>query len=744
MALTPWQATVQNDEGQPVINPTITVRIQSDNSLAEIYSDADGASPLPNPFDGGLDGFVRFYAAPGRYIVQGADGGTDAPDWVVDMMPVDVVTYASRAAFEDAIVPAPLMRWAVMYNGRALPYVRDASATAIESANGIKGAPDGTATPEHYGWSSASSSEAQTAACKTALEAGHGSFEFSYGETYLVDLLDATITAPMSLSIKGTIKGSDSPDFITSIVFRLRSDTTNRYPVSVDGFNTGTIDATLRSVILGEGSGSGFCLRLTDNSTVQRLRFYSGEDGQSGFGDSGLVPEYCRNLVVDSCSFKGWNDHGIYATGGPADVSSLIANDLIVTNCHFEQCEAGAVRLSRDLRTATVDGNIFVNCGKGVINGGGQTNFKSAEKIIISNNIANNCHNSVFDIRFTHAKTSVQIIGNQIYGFSTEIGNPAINLRGVSNSITADNYVDFNDTATGGTTGIYIVSALGDDGVFYTAANNVVHGNTIRIREQGITGVGTTVANNKCIVDLPGTAKIYDNNLNNAYPYDIYTGIDGSDTSLSNPNVRRVTATGVGFNGAIPRAPMQVGDKMRISRSHVTAPGVYDYGIPDTQYMEIIYNSGGVLFDTISPVANAKGVFYDASTATDAAPTGGSLFHTFRINGAATATFDQTGAFGIGTTTPAASALLDMTSTTRGFLPPRMSTTARNAIASPADGLVIYNISEGRLNVRENGVWNSMNKRTLPTYADNAAALSGGLTVGVEYKTATGEVRVVV
>ena len=33
---------------------------------------------------------------------------------------------------------------------------------------------------------------------------------------------------------------------------------------------------------------------------------------------------------------------------------------------------------------------------------------------------------------------------------------------------------------------------------------------------------------------------------------------------------------------------------------------------------------------------------------------------------------------------------------------------------------------------------------TLLTFANNAAALSGGLTVGALYKTATGEVRIVV
>jgi hypothetical protein len=46
---------------------------------------------------------------------------------------------------------------------------------------------------------------------------------------------------------------------------------------------------------------------------------------------------------------------------------------------------------------------------------------------------------------------------------------------------------------------------------------------------------------------------------------------------------------------------------------------------------------------------------------------------------------------GIGTTTPAASAQLDVSSTTKGFLPPRMTSTQRDAITSPANGLTIYN-----------------------------------------------------
>ena len=45
---------------------------------------------------------------------------------------------------------------------------------------------------------------------------------------------------------------------------------------------------------------------------------------------------------------------------------------------------------------------------------------------------------------------------------------------------------------------------------------------------------------------------------------------------------------------------------------------------------------------------------------------------------------------GVGTSTPAASAQLDVSSTTKGFLPPRMTTAQRIAIAAPAEGLLVY------------------------------------------------------
>ena len=64
-----------------------------------------------------------------------------------------------------------------------------------------------------------------------------------------------------------------------------------------------------------------------------------------------------------------------------------------------------------------------------------------------------------------------------------------------------------------------------------------------------------------------------------------------------------------------------------------------------------------------------------------------------------------TGSVGIGTTSPNTKAALDVTSTTKGFLPPRLSSVQRNAITNPTVGLVIYNSTSNCLEVYRGVSW---------------------------------------
>jgi hypothetical protein len=60
---------------------------------------------------------------------------------------------------------------------------------------------------------------------------------------------------------------------------------------------------------------------------------------------------------------------------------------------------------------------------------------------------------------------------------------------------------------------------------------------------------------------------------------------------------------------------------------------------------------------------------------------------------------------GMGTNTPNASALLDVSSTTKGFLPPRMTNAQMVAIATPAAGLVVYDTTNNKLSVYDGSTW---------------------------------------
>lgn len=67
---------------------------------------------------------------------------------------------------------------------------------------------------------------------------------------------------------------------------------------------------------------------------------------------------------------------------------------------------------------------------------------------------------------------------------------------------------------------------------------------------------------------------------------------------------------------------------------------------------------------------------------------------------------DKIGHVGIGQSSPDASAILDMSATTLGMLPPRMTYAQRNSIASPADGLLLYQTdSTPGPRMRVSGAW---------------------------------------
>jgi uncharacterized protein (TIGR02145 family) len=72
----------------------------------------------------------------------------------------------------------------------------------------------------------------------------------------------------------------------------------------------------------------------------------------------------------------------------------------------------------------------------------------------------------------------------------------------------------------------------------------------------------------------------------------------------------------------------------------------------------------------------------------------------------------------VGSSSPvSASAVLEANSTTQGFLPPRMTTTQRDAILSPATGLVIFNTITDCLEFKTSTVWVSLTTSNSANYS---------------------------
>jgi hypothetical protein len=78
---------------------------------------------------------------------------------------------------------------------------------------------------------------------------------------------------------------------------------------------------------------------------------------------------------------------------------------------------------------------------------------------------------------------------------------------------------------------------------------------------------------------------------------------------------------------------------------------------------------------------------------------------------------------GIGTNTPAASAALDVTSTAKGFLPPRLTYAQKSTIASPVAGLIVWCTdcgNTGELQVYNGTTWTNMIGNTANTAKPSA------------------------
>ena len=92
---------------------------------------------------------------------------------------------------------------------------------------------------------------------------------------------------------------------------------------------------------------------------------------------------------------------------------------------------------------------------------------------------------------------------------------------------------------------------------------------------------------------------------------------------------------------------------------------------------------------------------------------------------------------GIGTTTPDASSVLDITATDAGLLVPRLTTTQRDALSSPATGLLIFNTTTKSFQYNF-GDGSSVNWYSLDAQSDTSSNSSSNVYFGKAFISSTG------
>lgn len=184
------------------------------------------------------------------------------------------------------------------------------------------------------------------------------------------------------------------------------------------------------------------------------------------------------------------------------------------------------------------------------------------------------------------------------------------------------------------------------------------------------------------------------------------TGVSSnSQVSISGTTTLDSSVSGTESKGVYVKVTFAKG--ATIASSFQSYPNIYNsFAIPLLSHFtaeNLSFSSGGS--------ADAQYGFYAKSTLTTATNNYG--FYSdiaeaagrwnFYANGTAKNYF--AGQTAIGTNAPSDSAKLQVDSTTQGFLPPRMTTTQRDAIATPASGLEIFNTTSNTKQYYNGSSW---------------------------------------
>lgn len=140
-------------------------------------------------------------------------------------------------------------------------------------------------------------------------------------------------------------------------------------------------------------------------------------------------------------------------------------------------------------------------------------------------------------------------------------------------------------------------------------------------------------------------------------------------------------------------------------RMRLTSAGNVGIGLTPATRFEVGQTSGSRARFDVSSATQVVMTFLNVAASAFVTNFANALDHRWQVSGSDAFRIETDGRLAVGTASANAAAKLDVQSTTQGFLPPRMTTAQRDLISSPPDGLILYNSTTNKLQVRAAGAW---------------------------------------
>jgi hypothetical protein len=504
----------------------------------------------------------------------------------------------------------------------------------------------------------------------------------------------------------------------TNYVSRLFVDTSSGF------IGIGTTTPSYKLEVSGTVSTTGF--RMTDGASNGYLlqsdasgnaTWVSATSGSANFANTNLTFTGNRAHNTNGNSFQITTDNGGFGAGFIYFNNTLKAEYGFGTtytdwnSTTVDHYLSGVKRLeilssetvfnnsggNYDFRIeGDTDANLFsINASRDNIAIGSSPGFMDSipnTKFLVSKTTATSSNNQGFLVLVSGASYSYGInigIGSSLSGNQGDIG--------IASSLTSTSANNNTYTYFGSNTG----TGFNKYGIY-----SVVSGN----------GLSTT--NYGTRVDVSGANLLnygYSTNVSGTFSstkygfHGVLSGTDGSSTInygvlLNIDNGFKNVGLSIGLGGNLSPS----GDY-----------GILNYVPPSyvsnqtTMYGEYISNGASI--------TTKYGLYVDVYNATNnygiVVARGSSIFndfgndYDFKINGLTQSNLFFVDAsndnIGIGTGTPDPKALIEMSSTTKGFLPPRMTTTQREAISSPPAGLLIFNTTTSKHEGYTGATWSA-------------------------------------